>query len=327
MANVYGSADADIAGLRGRRIAVLGYGSQGRSHALNLRDSGMDVIVAQRAGSPRFEDARRDGFEATSIEDAVAKGDLIVFALPDEKMGDIYAAQIRDGLRAGQTLGFIHGFAIRYELIVPRADVDVIMVAPKGPGPLVRDAFVRGGGVAAIFAIHQDVSGGARKTALAWGAGIGAARVGMIEATFAQECESDLFGEQTVLTGGVIELMKAAYETLVEAGYPAELAYFECIHELKQIVDMQYVGGLDLMRSKISRTAAYGGLTRGPRLVSEETRVVLREILAEIRSGSFAREWVEENRGDSGRLTQLLSEESRHESEAAGRLVRGMSQR
>lgn len=321
---VYGRDKADISPLKDKRIAVLGYGSQGRAHALNLRDSGLSVIVAQRPSSERFRLAVQDGFQPLKIPDAVRQADLIIFGLPDERMGEIFKAEVEANLHAGQALGFIHGFAIRFGLIEPPTGVDVIMIAPKGPGPLVRDTYARGDGIAAIMAIHQDATGHARDMALAWGGGIGSARRGLIEATFAQECETDLFGEQAVLTGGVLELMKAAFETLVRAGYPAELAYIECIHELKQIVDMQYVGGLEMVRSKISKTASYGGLTRGPRLINEQMRSTMREILEEIRSGAFAREWVFQSGGDGKRLDELIEAESREESEAAGRRIRNL---
>ena len=319
--NIYYENDADPAELRGKSIAVLGFGNQGHAHALNLRDSGHRVLVAQRAGSRNHAAAVDHGFEPISIPEAVRTADLVIFALPDEQMGRLFAADVAPHLRPAQALGFIHGFAVHFRAVVPPPHVDVIMIAPKGPGPLVRSAFQRGGGLAAILAIHQDATGRARQLALAWGAGIGAGKGGMIEATFAQECETDLFGEQTVLCGGVIELMKAAFDVLVEAGYPPELSYLECMHELKQIVDMQYTGGLAAVRSRISNTASFGGLTRGPRLVTDATRREMREILREIQSGQFAAEWAEACR-DAGRLSELEAAEGRHPSEAAGRRVR-----
>lgn len=314
--------DADPAALRGKTIAVLGFGSQGHAHALNLRDSGHRVIVAQRPGGPSHAAAVEAGFQPASIGEAAGQADLLIFALPDERMGVIYRSEVAAHLRPGQALGFIHGFAVRYGAVQPPRDVDVVMIAPKGPGPLVRDAFVRGGGLAAIMAVHQDATGRARQTALAWGAGIGAGRGGMIEASFAHECESDLFGEQAVLCGGVIELMKAAFDVLVEAGYPAELAYIECVHEVKQIVDMQYAGGLAAMRARISNTASYGGLTRGPRLVTPETRREMRAILEEIRDGRFADEWTAVCQLGGTRLSELEAAEAAHPMEAAGRRVR-----
>jgi ketol-acid reductoisomerase len=321
---IYHDHNTDLAILKRQTIAVLGYGSQGHAHALNLRDGGFHVLVAQRGGSANHAKAIADGFQPISVADAARKADLLIFALPDELMGDIYTESVSPYVRPGQTLGFIHGFGIRFGQIVPPGDVNVIMVAPKGPGPLVRERFTQGGGVACFFAVHQDAGGNARQIALAWGAAIGCGKVGMIETDFATECESDLFGEQTVLCGGVIELMKAAYETLVAAGYPAEAAYFECIHEVKQIVDLVYADGLAGMRDRISNTAAYGGLTRGPRLVTEETRREMRAILAEIRTGRFAEEWIAECRKGAARLAKLADREAGHACEAAGRAVRDM---
>ncbi len=315
-------ADSDAGLLRSKTFAVLGYGSQGRAHALNLRDEGAVVIVAQRSGSPNHALAVADGFGPTSIPEAVKKADVLILALPDEAMGPIYAREIAPGMRAGQAMGFIHGFAIRFGMVSPPADVDVIMVAPKGPGSLVRSSYARGGGLTCLIAVQQDASGQARRLALAWGAAVGGGKGGMMETTFADECETDLFGEQTVLCGGIIELMKAAFDVLVEAGYPAELAYFECIHEVKQIVDLQYAEGLGGMRRRISKTAAYGGLATGPRLITDATREKMRAILAEIRSGSFAREWVAQCAAGRPRLEELLKTESAHASEEAGRRVR-----
>lgn len=324
---LYYEADADLSHLRTKTVAVLGYGNQGRAHALNLRDAGCRVIVAQRPSGPGHDAAVRDGFEPLGLEQAAAGADLLIFALPDEVMGDVYASAVAQQLRAGQTLGFIHGFAIRFGLIVPPPDVDVIMVAPKGPGALVRQACERGGGLACLVAVQQDASGEALRTALAWGAGIGGGRGGMIETTFAAECESDLFGEQTVLCGGVIELMKAAFDVLVSAGYPEELAYFECIHEVKQIVDLQYAAGIAAMRKRISATAAYGGLLAGQRIVTDEVRREMRTILDEIRSGRFAQRWIEENRAGKPEFKKLLAEEAAHRSEEAGRRVRDITSR
>jgi len=292
--NVYYENDADPKLLLSRTVAVLGYGSQGRAHALNLRDSGHRVVVAQRPGGANHARAIEDGFDPLSLAEAARQADLLIFTLPDETMGEIYRKQIAPALRGGQALGFVHGFGIRFGGIVPPDGVDVIMVAPKGPGTLVRDAFCRGGGLTCMIAVEQDATGGARSLALAWGAGIGGGKGGMIETTFAAECEADLFGEQTVLCGGVIELMKAAYEILVEAGYPEDVAYFECVHEVKQVVDLQYAGGLAEMRRRISNTASYGGLTRGPRLITAQTREEMRAMLSEIQSGCFAKEWLAE---------------------------------
>ncbi len=322
---VFSAEEVDPAILSCRTIAVLGYGSQGQAHARNLRDAGCRVLVAQRPAGGNFELAVRHGFQPLAIADAVRQASLLILSLPDERMGDIYREEIAPGLRPGQALGFVHGFAVRFGLISPPENVDVIMVAPKGPGVLVRERFEQGSGVTCLVAVHQDTTGAAHRLALAWAAAIGGAKGGMIEATFATECESDLFGEQTVLCGGVFELMKTAFELLVEAGVPEEIAYFECVHEVKQVVDLQYAAGLQGMRQAISNTAAYGGLTRGPRLVTAETRSEMREILDEIRSGRFATEWVEEHRRGCQMLGKLIEEEADHPCEQAGRRVRALA--
>ncbi|MBN2560478.1 MAG: ketol-acid reductoisomerase [Phycisphaerae bacterium] len=354
---VYYEDDADPAHLGSRTIAVLGYGSQGQAHAQNLRDAGHRVLVAQRPGGRNHALAREHGFDPVSIAEATHEADLLILALPDESMGDIYQKEIAPHLRkapaggaapsgAGalvrsdvptrgesptsggvQALGFVHGFAIRFGLIVPPANVDVIMIAPKGPGTLVRERYQQGGGITCILAVHQDASGQARDIALAWGLGVGGGKGGMIETTFAAECEADLFGEQTVLCGGVTELMKAAYDVLIQAGFPEEVAYFECVHEVKQVVDLQYAAGLGAMRQAISNTAAYGGLTRGPRLITEETRREMRAILAEVRSGRFAEEWIRECQAGKPRLQSLIQAESSHASESAGMRVRTLAGR
>ncbi len=320
--NVLYTADLDANWLRSRTVAVLGYGSQGRAHARNLRDSGVSVVVAQRPGGDNHRLAVVDGFAPVCISDAVRQADVLVFALPDERMGDVYAAEVAADLRGGQTLGFIHGFAIRFGRIVPPKDVDVILVAPKGPGSLLRERFEQGGGLPCFFAVHQDATGAARATALSWSTCIGGGRAGLIETTFAIECETDLFGEQAVLCGGVIELMKTAFDVLVEAGYPPEAAYFECIHEVKQIVDLVYADGLAGMRRRISNTAAYGGLTRGPRLVGPAFRQEMREILDEIRSGRFAEEWTRECRSGNLAFAALAEAEAGHASEQTGEGIR-----
>jgi len=319
--DVFYPTKADLAALNGRKIAVLGYGGQGRAHAQNLRDSGLTVLVAQRPGSESYRLAIEQGFSPLTLAEATDVADLLLMTLPDERMGELFKNEIAPSLRPGQTLGFTHGFAIRFGLIRPSADVNVIMVAPKGPGTLVRSAFAAGGGLTCYFAVDQDATGDAQKLALAWGAAIGGAAGGLIKTTFAAECESDLFGEQAVLCGGVIELVKAAFETLVEAGYSPESAYFEFVHELKQIVDLIYRGGLAEMRSRISRTAAYGGLTRGPRLVDERARAQMRAILDEIRSGTFAKEFIDQCSSGSTALSSLLEKERSHPCESAAQRV------
>lgn len=316
--------DADPALLKQLRFAVIGYGNQGHAHALNLRDAGATVLVGQRPGAS-FERAVADGLEPVDVASAIDQSDVVILGLPDEDIGRVYNDEIALRLRPGQALGFVHGFAVRFGLVKAPAGVDVIMVAPKGPGTLVRSAFQRGGGLSCIVAVEQDASGRARDVALAWGAGVGGGKGGMMEATFAQECESDLFGEQAVLCGGVIELMKVAFELLVEAGVPEELAYFECIHEVKQVVDLQYTEGLAGMRSRISNTASYGGLTRGPRVVDASVRSRMREILREVRDGSFAKEWIAECEAGKKRLAALEAAESVHPSEPAGRAVRALA--
>jgi len=310
------------ASLRGRTVGVLGYGAQGRPNALNLRDSGARVLVAQRPGSPRYESACADGFEPLPIEQAARAAELLIFALPDETAPAAYEQAVRPHLRAGQTLGFLHGFNIHYQQIRPPADVDVVLVAPKGQGRAVREEFVAGRGVPALVAVHQDASGNALDTALAWAAGIGAHRARLIRTTFAEETETDLFGEQAVLCGGLTSLIKAGFETLVEAGYPAELAYFECCHEVKLIADLIYAGGLTYMRERISNTARFGDLTRGPRVVGAPSRAAMRELLAEIRSGRFAREWLEASRGGNLRMRELTEADRGHLIERVGAALR-----
>lgn len=315
-------SEITLDGLRGKSVAVLGFGAQGHAHALNLRDSGIDVIIAQRPGSLRHDAVVAAGFTPTTVEAAAQRADLLIFALPDETTPAIYDAQIRPQLRAGQALGFIHGFNITYAQITPPEFVDVVMVAPKAQGRAVRREFEAGRGAAALIAVHHDATGKARPTALAWAAGIGAARAAVFETTFRDETETDLFGEQAVLCGGMSELIRAAYETLVEAGYPPEAAYFECCHEVKLVADLIYEFGIAGMRERISNTARYGDLTRGRRVIDDHVRKKMREILAEIRSGTFAKEWLEESRAGLPRFRDLTERDKSHPIESVGRSVR-----
>lgn len=315
--------DRARAALRGMTVAVIGYGNQGHAHAMNLRDSGHRVLVGQRFDSPRFDAAQRDGFEPTSARDAAAAADLVILALPDESMPNAWSSEIAPALRPASAIGLIHGLNIRFGWIDPPPTHDVLMVAPKGPGRLVRSAFADGRGIPAMIAVHRNATGRARDLAVAWACGIGADRAAIIETTFAEECEADLFGEQAVLCGGVIELMKAGFETLVHAGYPPELAYFECVHEVRQIVDLVCDEGLAGMRRRISNTAEYGGLTRGPRIVSAEVRAAMRAVLDEIRSGRFAAEWRAEAERGMSTMAKLAEAEQASAVEAAGGIVRG----
>lgn len=320
---IWRESDVSVQALRGRTVAVIGYGNQGRAHALNLRDSGLTVVVGQRPGKS-WDQARFDGFEPLPIAEATAQGSLIILALPDEVASDVFVSEIASRLSPGSALGFVHGFNIRFGLIRPPAEVDVILVAPKGPGSLVRSLYESGMGVPALFAVHQDASGGARDIALGWAAALGAARAGLLETTFAAETETDLFGEQVVLCGGISALCRAAFDTLVEAGYDPVFAYLECVHELKQVVDLLYARGLTGMRERISHTAEYGDLTRGPRIVSDETRKVMRRILEEIQSGAFAREWIAEHRAGGERFRRLHCAEEGSDFERAGARVRAL---
>ncbi len=309
MATIYYDKDADLNHLKGKTVAVIGYGSQGHAQTQNLRDSGLDVLVGLRPGGPSYESAMSHGFKTVTIEEAAKAGDIIHILLPDEVQAGIYDSQIARHLKRGKTLNFSHGFNIHFKQIVPPEDVDVIMVAPKGPGDLVRSEYQRGGGVPCLLAVHQDPSGTAKNTALAYARGIGGTRAGVIETTFAEETETDLFGEQTVLCGGVSALVKAGFDTLVEAGYQPELAYFECMHELKLIVDLFYEGGLTRMRDNISNTAEYGDLTRGPVVINEAVRKEMKKILKDIQSGKFASEWVEENKSGGANFNALREKE------------------
>ncbi len=311
-AKVYYDSDANLDVLKGKKIAIIGYGSQGHAQAQNLRDSGLEVVVADLPGTPNWDLAIQHGFKPVSAAEAAKQADVIQILTEDEVQPIVYQNEVVQGLSEGKTLLFSHGFNIHFGQIVPPKDVDVIMVAPKGPGHLVRRVYTEGAGVPALIAIQQDASGKAKDTALAYAKGIGATKVGVLETTFEEETETDLFGEQAVLCGGCTALVQAGFETLVEAGYQPEIAYFECLHELKLIVDLMYEGGMDYMRYSISNTAEYGDYTRGPRVITEDTRDEMRQILAEIQAGEFAREWILENK--AGR--PVLNAARRHSRES-----------
>src|SRR6187401_1356961 len=314
--------DADLGKLDGKTVAILGYGSQGHAHALNLKDSGVDVVVGLRPDSSSRAKAEAAGLEVLDIAEAASRGDAVMILLPDEKQAEVWEAEIADGIAPGNLLLFAHGFAIHFEQILPPAGVDVGMVAPKGPGHLVRRQYEDGKGVPCLMAVHQDASGEAHDLVLAYAAGIGGGRAAIIETTFKDECETDLFGEQAVLCGGASELVRAGYETLVEAGYDPRLAYFECLHELKLIADLMYEKGIQGMRYSISNTAEYGDMTRGKRVIGEESRAAMKEILGEIQSGEFAREWIAENRAGGENLARMREEGKGHQVETVGKELR-----
>ena len=316
--------DAPLAPLDGKTVAVLGFGSQGHAHAQNLRDSGVRVIVANRPDSANGRLAKEKGFELFGVADAVKKADLIVVTLPDEVQPGVYEKEIAPHLSKGKALGFTHGFNVHFTTITPPVDVDVIMCAPKGPGHLVRSQFEAGGGVPCLVAVAQDATGDARDIALAWANGVGGGRSGIFETTFKDECETDLFGEQAVLCGGLASLIKKGFETLTEAGYPPEMAYFECVHEVKLIVDLIFQGGLDYMRYSISNTAEYGDLTRGPRVVDDHAKQQMKKVLAEIQSGQFAKEWRAEYEAGMGEFNKLYEADNAHPVETTGRRLRQM---
>ncbi len=321
---VYYDQDADLALIRSRTVAVIGYGSQGHAHANNLRDSGIDVVVGLRADSPSRAKAEAVGLAVAEVDEAVAQADLIMMLAPDERMGAIYTAQVEKSLKPGATLAFAHGFNIHFGYITPREDVNVMMVAPKGPGHLVRSTYEKGAGVPCLVATHQDASGDADAIAIAYAAAIGGGRAGIIKTTFREETETDLFGEQAVLCGGATALVQAGFETLVEAGYAPEMAYFECLHELKLIVDLMYEGGIADMRYSISNTAEFGDMTRGPRVVNEQVKAEMKKILSEIQSGEFAREWMEENAHGGRRFPELRDQARKHPIEEVGEKLRSM---
>ncbi|MFV0523093.1 MAG: ketol-acid reductoisomerase [Acidimicrobiales bacterium] len=324
MANIYYEADVDRSRIADRKVAILGYGSQGHAHALNLSDSGVDVRVGLRDGSGSAAKAAEAGLKVMSIADASAEADLIMMLMPDTEMAAIYADHVAPGLNDGDALFFAHGFNIRFGLIEPPAGVDVCMVAPKGPGHLVRRTYVEGGGVPCLIAVEQDATGGAKELALAYADAIGGARAGVIETTFTEETETDLFGEQAVLCGGASALVQAGFETLVDAGYQPEVAYFECLHELKLIVDLMYEEGIAGMRYSVSDTAEYGDLTRGPRIINDAVKAEMRTILDEIQTGKFADEWVAESRSGRANFHRLEQEGHDHPVEKVGATLRDM---
>jgi len=324
MVQMYYDKDCNLELLSGKTVAVIGYGSQGHAHAQNLKDSGVRVVIGLRPDSPRAEIARGDGFEVFDAAGAAAAADIVMMLTPDELQPDIFRESILPNLEEGNILAFAHGYSIHFNQIVPPKDVDVIMVAPKGPGHTVRSQYLEGKGVPSLIAIHQDASGRAREFALAYASGIGAGRAGIIETTFKEETETDLFGEQVDLCGGVTEMIKASFETLVDAGYQPEIAYFEACHELKLIVDLIYEGGFMRMWNNVSNTAEYGGMTRGHRIINEESRAEMQDILAEIQSGEFAREWILESQAGLPVKKSLEKIEAEHPIEQVGAELRAM---
>jgi len=324
MANIYYDDDANLQLLSGKKIAVLGYGSQGHAHALNAKESGLDVIVGLREGSASWSQAEQAGLRVATVAEAAAEGDVVMVLLPDEVQGRIYREEIAPGLQAGDTLAFAHGFNVQFHQVVPPEGVDVIMVAPKGPGHLVRRVYAEGAGVPCLIAVHVDATGEAKARALAYAKAIGGTRGGALETTFQEETETDLFGEQAVLCGGVTELMQAGFDTLVEAGYQPEIAYFECVHEMKLIVDLIYEGGFEKMRHSVSNTAEYGDYRTGKRMVTEETRAEMRRVLSEIQTGRFAHEFLLENQVGQPRLKTERAASDRSQVAEVGRRLRKM---
>ena len=323
MVQIFYNEDADLKHLSDKKIAIIGYGSQGHAQAQNLKDSGLDVLIGLRKGRS-WDQALKDGFEVLSVAEAANRGDIVQLLLPDERQAAVYGAEIEPQLQEGNVLSFSHGFNIHYNQIVPPAYVDVIMVAPKGPGHLVRRVYTQGEGVPALVAVYQDYTGNAFQTALAYAKGIGATRAGVLETSFKEETETDLFGEQAVLCGGTTALIKAGFETLVEAGYKPEIAYFECLHELKLIVDLIHEGGLSWMRHSISDTAEYGDLTRGDHIITSATRDAMRGLLKDIQTGEFAREWILENQANRPVFNALTQREREHPIETVGAKLRAM---
>src|ERR671933_1919012 len=322
---VYYDRDADLNLVKGRKVAIIGYGSQGHAHALNLRDSGVkEVAVALRPGSASASKAERDQFKVMEVPEAAGWADVMMMLTPDELQADIYRDQLAGNMREGAALMFAHGLNVHFNLIQPRRDLDVLMVAPKGPGHTVRSEYQRGAGVPCLLAISQDASGNAHDLGLSYASAIGGGRAGIIETTFREECETDLFGEQVVLCGGLVELIRAGFETLVEAGYSPEMAYFECLHEVKLIVDLIYAGGIADMNYSISDTAEYGDMTRGPRIITEETKAEMKRILGEIQSGKFTRDWMLENKVNQTSFKAMRAKADAHPIEEVGKRLRGM---
>mgnify|MGYP003704405169 CR=1 FL=1 len=324
MATMYYDKDADLELIRRKKVAIIGYGSQGHAHALNLKDSGVDVVVGLQPTSASVQKAKNAGLKVMSVPEASAWGDVIMVLIPDQKQKEVYESEIKPHVTTGKMLMFGHGLSIRFGFIVPPKDVDVTMIAPKAPGHRVREIFPEGGGVPGLLAVHQDYTGKAKALALSYGRGIGCARAGIIETTFAEETETDLFGEQAVLCGGVSALMKAGFETLVNAGYQPEIAYFECMHELKLIVDLFYRGGLAYMRYSVSDTAEWGDYTAGPKIVTDETKKAMKQILADIQSGKFANDWMAEYEAGLPRFKAYRAQEAKHPVEVVGSRLRAM---
>jgi ketol-acid reductoisomerase len=322
---VYYDQDADLNLIKSKKVAIIGYGSQGRAHALNLKDSGVEnVVIALREGSATVKKAEADGFEVKSVADAAAWADLMMMATPDELQADIYRDHIAGNIRDGAAIAFAHGLNVHFGLIEPKASVDVLMVAPKGPGHTVRGEYQKGGGVPCLIAVHQDASGNAHDLGLSYACGVGGGRSGIIETNFREECETDLFGEQVVLCGGLIELIRAGFETLVEAGYAPEMAYFECLHEVKLIVDLIYEGGIANMNYSISNTAEWGEYVSGPRIITEETKAEMKRILKDIQTGKFTSEWMQEYRAGAARFKGIRRNNDAHQIEEVGEKLRGM---
>lgn len=324
MSKMYYEQDVNKEQIAGKTVAIIGYGSQGHAHALNLHENGVNVVVGLYAGSKSWAKAEQDGLKVATVAEAAAVADIVMILIPDEKQEKIYNEQIAPNLKDGAALAFAHGFNIHFGQIVPPSNVDVFMVAPKGPGHLVRRVFAEGKGVPCLFAVYQDYSGKAQEVALAYAWGVGGTRAGVLETTFKEETETDLFGEQAVLCGGATELVKAGFETLVEAGYQPEVAYFECLHELKLIVDLMYEGGMATMRHSISDTAEYGDYMIGKRIVTDATRAEMRKVLKEIQTGVFAKNWILENQSNRAEFTSIRRIEAEHPIEVVGKKLRGM---